>query len=416
MSYNNRNKRKRGIIMNQKPSHQGIQTDSHIDTTRYLSPWTPAPQRKKPRSPEATISLLIVLTLVHLLDDFTPDKGERMNRSCFRPFWYTFSFPGEDGHVDVSDFADGDGSVLGHVLFADDDRRAGMPIFSSSVDHAVSSLERSNFLTVPDSVALSLSTGCEMTLLLRSDPSRIEGNGGFLLDSVLSSDADMLLDLSLLPMSRSLGLMWDIISSLAWAMIGTLVERLPSELVMFATLSLRITVVAELRTRCSLLDRLVMPGNGKSSRLHTSASRASRRTRSPREGAKTGVLELVVNKDWERLIGRLDEDVDVSFMVVVFFSMTWHRADLGPTVVALWIDTRRATVPKNLWARILWHNHRGTFLPGFPNTVPRLFIFRNIVLYGVASAISRGSIVSERLRRARHSASSFGVQAVSMIS
>lgn len=107
----------------------------------------------------------------------------------------------------MSDFADGDGSVLGHVLFADDDRRAGMPIFSSSVDHAVSSLERSNFLTVPDSVALSLSTGCEMTLLLRSDPSRIEGNGGFLLDSVLSSDADMLLDLSLLPMSRSLGLM-----------------------------------------------------------------------------------------------------------------------------------------------------------------------------------------------------------------
>lgn len=129
-------------------------------------------------------------------------------------------------------------------------------------------------------------------------------------------------------------------------MLGTLGERLPSELVMFATLSLRMTVVAELRTRCSLLDRLLMPGNGRTSRLHTSASKDSMRARSPREGAKTGTLELVVNRDCDRFIGRLDDGVDVSFkVVVVFFSMTWHRADFGPTVVALCIDTRRAIVP-----------------------------------------------------------------------
>lgn len=140
----------------------------------------------------------MVLTLVHLLEDLMLDRGDRINRSCLWPFWYAFSFPGDGEDVDMSDFSDGHCSWLGQALFADDGRRAGISIPSSSVDHAVSSLERSIFLTVPDSASLSPSTGFGLMLLLRSDPSRIEGSFGLLLDSALPSDADKQPDPSLL--------------------------------------------------------------------------------------------------------------------------------------------------------------------------------------------------------------------------
>ena len=112
-----------------------------------------------------------------------------------------------------------------------------------------------------------------------------------------------------------------------------------------ATLSFRFMAEAELRTKYSLLDRFVIPGNGRADLLQTSASKASRRARSPRPGERTGILEFVVKRDCERLIGDTAPAVDGSFNKVVFFSITWHKEDLGPTVVARWIERRRATVP-----------------------------------------------------------------------
>lgn len=103
---------------------------------------------------------------------------------------------------------------------------------------------------------------------------------------------------------------------------------------MLATLSFRIIVEAELRTRCSLLDRVVIPGNGSTFRLQTSASKASSRALSPRDGAITGIREVVVKRDCERLIVVADLIVVGSLIVVVFFNITWHKGDFGPTVVA----------------------------------------------------------------------------------
>jgi hypothetical protein len=45
-----------------------------------------------------------------------------------------------------------------------------------------------------------------------------------------------------------------------WAVLA---ERLANGLLRLAALSFRIIVEAELRTRCSLLDRVVIPGKGK---------------------------------------------------------------------------------------------------------------------------------------------------------
>jgi hypothetical protein len=38
------------------------------------------------------------------------------------------------------------------------------------------------------------------------------------------------------------------------------------------------------------------------------------------------------------------DDTD-SLKALVFLMMTWHIPDIGPTVMALWIDILRATVP-----------------------------------------------------------------------
>ena len=90
---------------------------------------------------------------------------------------------------------------------------------------------------------------------------------------------------------------------------------------MLVTLSLRIIEDAEVRTRCSLLDRFVIPGKGSDSLLHTSDKSASRRALSPRDGAKTGV-RLVVRSDCERLIVVTGVELTASFVTLVFFSMT----------------------------------------------------------------------------------------------
>ena len=105
-------------------------------------------------------------------------------------------------------------------------------------------------------------------------------------------------------------------------MLLMLGDRFMKELVMLATLSFLFIAEAELRTKCSLLDRFVMPGKGSTVRLQTSARRASRRARSPRAGARTGILAFVVRSDCERLIGVPGPALDGSRTVVVFFSIT----------------------------------------------------------------------------------------------
>jgi len=58
---------------------------------------------------------------------------------------------------------------------------------------------------------------------------------------------------------------------------------------MLVTLNFLITVDADARTRLSLRARAVMPGNGSTSRLQTSANSASKRALSLRAGASTGI-------------------------------------------------------------------------------------------------------------------------------
>jgi hypothetical protein len=175
-----------------------------------------------------------------------------------------------------------------------------------------------------------------------------------------------------------------------------LLDLFTKELVMLATLSLRIIDEAEERTRCSLRALVVMPGNGSESRLHTSVIKASSRARSLRGGASMGT-RCVAIKERERLMERTAEpSLPVSRTALVFFTMTWHNGDLGPTVVARWIDNRRATVP------------------GFPKTVPRLLMLRSMEP-SICETLASGSS-AYLLNRIRHSISSFAVQAVMMTS
>jgi hypothetical protein len=103
-----------------------------------------------------------------------------------------------------------------------------------------------------------------------------------------------------------------------------LAERRLKLPVMLTALSLRIIDDADARTRCSLLDRAVIPGKGRTSRVQTSESRASSRARSARAGASTGTRLLVVSNDCDRLIGvLLLEIVGPSLAALVFLRMTW---------------------------------------------------------------------------------------------
>lgn len=129
-------------------------------------------------------------------------------------------------------------------------------------------------------------------------------------------------------------------------MLATLFDLFAKELAMLATLNFRITVLAELRTRCSLRDLLFMLGNGSTSRLQMSDIKVSSRALSPRGGAITGMRGFaVVSNDCERLIDELEVPSEPSRITLVFLRITWHKGDFGPTVVARWIDIRRATVP-----------------------------------------------------------------------
>ena len=83
-----------------------------------------------------------------------------------------------------------------------------------------------------------------------------------------------------------------------FVMLATLFDRFESELAILVTLSFRIMVLADERTSCSLRDLFVIPGNGRTSRVQMSASKASSRARSPLWGARIGTRKFdVVSRD-----------------------------------------------------------------------------------------------------------------------
>lgn len=136
------------------------------------------------------------------------------------------------------------------------------------------------------------------------------------------SDDAAIVDVDSLPRLQGA---WDISSSvpILCDTLARLADRLLKLLVMLTTLSFRMTEEAEDRTRCSLLDRAVIPGKGRMSRVQTSDRSASSRALSPRAGASTGTRAVVDSKDGERLIGELAPALeDISFMTLVFFKIT----------------------------------------------------------------------------------------------
>lgn len=195
-------------------------------------------------------------------------------------------------------------------------------------------------------------------------------------------------------------------------------DRLLNELAMLVTLSFLIKVDAELRTKSSLRDRVAIPGSGSISRLQTSVSKHSSLTRSLRGGTSTGIRDLVVSKDRERLIGiNTAVLLELSRIFAVFFKITWHIADLGPTVVARCMDICLAIVPvhHHQWVSDSRFIGRRDAVPGFPNTVPRLFIPISRQAHSRKLQDS-GSAPGGGCNLARHSNSSLGVQAVRIIS
>lgn len=134
-------------------------------------------------------------------------------------------------------------------------------------------------------------------------------------------------------------------------MLARLAERLVKVLVMLVTLSLRIIDCAEVRIICSLRARVVIPGKGRDSRVHTSESKASSLALSPRDGASTGIRPLVARRDCVRLMAGLEEET-VSFSTLVFRTTTWQSGVFGPTVVALWMESLRAMVPATTLAKL----------------------------------------------------------------
>jgi len=294
----------------------------------------------------------------------TPDRAHRLGLllmliGCLAgislPTWHVFSL--SDEHGDRLDDDDDDVCRLSRRLLAEDVLSAGVPTAPlpppplSSLVELYSNRSASNRRIVPVTSTLwnmprlladeLLELFCSVSSLITgSRPSSCARAGGL---SVLRPSS-LLTFVSCLPAS---GVLAPALSSSPTALLtlARLADRLVKELVMLATLSLRIIEDADVRTMCSLRARLVMPGNGSMSRLQTSESSASSRARSPLEGASTGIRVFVVSSDWDRLIGKAVGPVAASFRTLVFLSMTWHRGDFGPTVVARCIDILLAMVP-----------------------------------------------------------------------
>src|SRR6187402_2380823 len=90
-------------------------------------------------------------------------------------------------------------------------------------------------------------------------------------------------------------------SSAVFWRLARLPDRFVKLLAILATLSFRIIELADARTGCSLRLRPVIPGYGRNSRVQTSDRMVSRRIRSARVGASTG-MRLVVTRDCDLLI------------------------------------------------------------------------------------------------------------------
>lgn len=63
-------------------------------------------------------------------------------------------------------------------------------------------------------------------------------------------------------------------------------------------------------------------------------------------------MRLVVRSDWDLFMFVGDAEGEISLKALVFLMRTWHSDDFGPIVVALWIDIRRAIVPRI--SSVLW--------------------------------------------------------------
>jgi hypothetical protein len=139
-------------------------------------------------------------------------------------------------------------------------------------------------------------------------------------------------------------------SSVALCRLAMLLDRFVKLLAKLATLNFLIMELADARTRCSLRARPVIPGNGRMSRVQTSARRVSSRTRSARDGARTG-MRFVVRRDCDLLIEAHDAEWGILLREFVFLMITWQSPDFGPTVVALWMEILLAIVPtkSQLW-------------------------------------------------------------------
>jgi hypothetical protein len=56
-------------------------------------------------------------------------------------------------------------------------------------------------------------------------------------------------------------------------------------------------------------------------------------------------MRFVVRRDCDLLIAVVAAELGMSLKEFVFLIITWQRPDIGPTVVALWIDILLAIVP-----------------------------------------------------------------------
>lgn len=172
---------------------------------------------------------------------------------------------------------------------------------------------------------------------------------------------------------------------------------LAREFAILVTLSFLITVEADALTDLSLERRVEIPGKGRISRLQTSVSSASNRARSILQGDRNDSRVLVDKSECERLMFSAVASPTLLCMTsLVFFNITWYKAGLGQLVVALRTESR-VLIVLNLEVN-----------------APKLVMSMSRKVY--AGDTSDCFPVRGEVRRARHSSSSLGLQAVIMIS
>ena len=109
------------------------------------------------------------------------------------------------------------------------------------------------------------------------------------------------------------------------------------------------------------------------------------------------------------------EETDASLRALVFFMITWQRGDLGPTVVALWMESLRAMVPPTV-RLIVRKLSVPENVPGLPKTVPMERIPNQADVKNACSQPLICSRPARSVRRLLHSSSSLGEQALKISS